>query len=287
MFGNRYEDYTYSTNLQRGIMFWLDEGLVEQGFWFSSTIPSYAGDRDLSILVPTTIEGQYDFSHKALVWQTGVTTSFGVASKPSGIYIDGDFSVNDDSVYHIDYHNGRVNFTTAGWASVVRTYGADPTITADYHAKTFKVFYDTNNSVKAYLSYISDRWLSSTIIEEKEYKFPIIVSNFRNQRVKPYEMGGTRYLDMNYNIFVATDSKEQRDEVADILIKQEDIKIPSRVWKDMYNTDGQILYSSTSGYIGDCTAWKPVWINKIEEKRFQQSLYFAEFLVNLTLVGIT
>jgi hypothetical protein len=55
----------------------------------------------------------------------------------------------------------------------------------------------------------------------------------------------------------------------------------------MYNDAGQILYSSTSGYIADCTAWKPVWINKIEEKRFQQSLYFAEFLVNLTLVGIT
>jgi len=276
--GIRNTNYIYSRNLHHGLMFWLDEGLVEQGFYVDVRRPHYAGQTDLSILTATDASQEYKFAYDRLIWQTSVFATFQTLTRISGVYIGSDFYANDGASYTIDYHNGYINFSSF--------VDVDDTVTADYYAKQVYVAYQNDDAITAMIDYISANWDTDLNIETLDYKLPILVGGFTNRSVEGYELGGTKEYVLDYRLILFSDSQEIRDSVSDIIMKQEGVAPPTRIWVDMYDDNGILLYNTTDEYLTACDGWRAFWVENINELRFERmGVWVSEFSLDVRVVG--
>ncbi len=283
--GNRSLDKTVSKNIHYNMMFWLDEGLVEKGFWVNITSDFYMGNTNL-YEVKQLDTNVYKFAYDRLIWETSVPSVFGNATRFSGVYVNGYPYANISSNYITDYHQGTITFNSSVWNGIVSSYGASPTITASYHAKQVYVNYDNNDLLKSQMGYIIQNYDKTINFEELPIKLPMIAGTLDSQKIFPYEIGGTRYIRVGYSLLVITDNQESRDQIADMILQQQDMRLPSRVWKPLYNEDNCLQYDTIDQYINDCDEWRATYIERIDEKRYGNGPYFADYNIALKVIGV-
>ena len=278
-------DYTISTNLHYNFMFWLDEGLVECGL-FSTIQSAYNSSSDLRELTKTR-EGVYKFALPRLIWQTGVQTPNGIASRFSGITVDGQFYPNISSNYAVDYHNGYLYFTDSTWSNIVNQYGNNPTVyCSSYDVKNYYVVYSNNDTVRQAVNYISKDWINATF-DKFDIKSPIICGGWYDTNIQPYELGGTRLTAATYNLLVISPTAQQRDLVTDIIMRQKDVMPPSIIWSSLYDDNANILYNTTEEFLNNSQRWRKWWIDEIHAVRMEHRIYITEFSIDIKIIGIS
>lgn len=284
MVGNRSFDKTTSKNIHYTVMFWLDEGLLEKGFYVNITSDYYMGNKNFHNLQQVE-NNVYEFPLQKLVWQSSLNTDFGQISRFSGLYVEGNYYANTTSNYITDYHSGHVTFSDSVWNNITNLYGSSPSVAANYCAKEIYVNYDNNDVLKAQMSYIINNYDKDINFEELPIKLPMIAGTLNSQKLFPYEIGGTRYIRTGYSILVVTDTQEMRDQIGDLILKQKDVRLPSRNWKPLYNESNVLQYDTTDQYINDCSLWREIYIEDIDEKRYGNGPYFADYDVVINIVG--
>ena len=300
--GNRYTTHTFSRNLHYNMMFFFDEGLVEKGFYTHIQDPYTVGTTNLAKLIATTDANVYDFPFDRLVWQTGITTSFGTTIsgvRNVKVYNSAnveqlDIDINNATYsdwFWVDYHNGQLIFNDASASGdiptvLTNTYGAGWYLKTDYYAKQVYVAYQNDKGIVSMLDYITTTWDSDLNLSTSDYKFPILVGGLNDNTTVPYEIGGTKSMDVNYKAILLSDTQEMRDMVCDMISMQKEVMPPSRIWGDMYDSDGKIQYSSLQGYMAGCSTWYDFRIEDLRAVRFGENIYAAEFDINILVIGV-
>ena len=278
-------EYTLSQNLHTNFMFWLDEGLVEAGFW-QRIDGMYNSTSDLRALEKQE-DGIYKFPLPRLIWQTGVSTLAGQVERLSGIYVDGNFYSNDSSNYTIDYHNGFLLFNDSAWQNIVNLYGNSPTIlVSSYDAKSVYVVYNNTHDIYATLGKITKDWETASL-EEFGYMTPICIGGIKRSTVQPYELGGTRETYLEYGLLVLSNNQDDADKISDILVRQKDVEPPSIQWSGLYNDDGTLMFTDTYDVYSKSKPWRRWWIEDIEGIRFGDKIFATEFNIAIHLLGVT
>ena len=277
-------DYTLSANLHHNIMFWLDEGLVEAGF-YNNIQGYYNSSSDLRVLSQYD-NSTYQFGVERLIWQSGVSTVNGDISRFSGLYVEGNYYPNDSSYYNVDYHNGLVTFNDSTWNTIISTYGSSPAVTvSSYYAKSFYVVYNNDSTIYNTIGLISNDWGAGTL-DHYGFSNPIICGGIKATTLEPYEMGGTKLTKLNYSILVLTQDAYTRDRVADLITKQKYAMPPSFIWSGLYDGNGYLLYDTTYQVIDRATRWRKWWFDDIRAVIFEDKIYAAEFDIDISIIGI-
>lgn len=275
--------YIYGRNLHYNLMFVIDEGLVQMGYFNRVQYAGLSGDPRI---LEMESEGIYRFAYPRLIWQSSIDTLQGTAYRFSGLYVEGDFYVNNTNNYIVDYHNGYVYFNSSVWNNIVSTYGNNPTVScSSYDVKQYYVVYENTKEIAASLNSLIERWTEEGSIDFK-IPIPAIIGGVRERTVQPYEIGGTKITEMRYNLLVLSNSAEYRDRISDVIVSQKDMMFPSIVWSGLYNSSGILMYNTIDEVYNSNDRWRKWWIEDVSERVIDGKLYISEFDLLINIIGI-
>ena len=230
-----------SQNIVHGIIDFYNWALLEVGNYQNVTINPqtsgvYGGQkyRLRPAIDPRFTNGQVWEGYTGdWVWESGST--FTPASiQVSGVYIGGSFYESDDATYshYVDYKRGRIVFDSAiAITSVVTTEYSPRIITfMDSDARPAKrAMYDAYRvDDDNYLNTQSGNW---NVLSDLRRELPFVaVSISPKGTYRPYQIGGGQLGEIDIYYYVFSQDKFWRDQMCDILGRQNDkaIWLPNR-----------------------------------------------------------
>jgi hypothetical protein len=194
---------------------YFDWGLLNIGAFFN--ISRQVGARGILTLStdPDYTAGTVWESTRAnWVWETGIAYS----TQPTtitGIYINSIFTANDNSVYKVDYTNGRIIFNSPQSSSSI--------IELNYAYKVYN-FYDADTDWfrQVVFDVIDEPSLTELLAVNRVYLPAIIVEYVPRGQMVPYQIGTAvdRHQDQDFLFHIISDSYQFRNKVVDVLLKQ-------------------------------------------------------------------
>jgi len=224
----------YSQNLFWGLQQWLNwNGLYIGAFQnidHTNASGILGGDFSQLRLVrdPRYTSGQvWETFRSDIVWETGVSFT-PEPTKMSGVFVDNVWkeTASETGAYthYIDYHNGRVVFTSAiSTSAVVKSDFAHRTMSfVDANEPWFQelLFESYRIERSDYLAAGSGQFDQLAEIKRQLPVCGLELANDRSQR--PYQLGGGQWVDQDVLMYICTENKRERDQWLDALSMQND-----------------------------------------------------------------
>lgn len=298
-FGKR----TASSILVENLSYWMNVSFLEQGAYtnIEKDQENYLGE-DLSELKQIDDgswgEGYiYQSKFKNWVYEDGINYPSSM-SKPticSGIWVGNDFHHKDiasgDMSFSIDYLNGRVMFFTpygpdyAYGSGVPNGSGSIP-IKAEFSYKDIYIISEEDDVDEAVVSQAMSNPYGSGLSypTESEVPLPVISITERNLDFIPKQLGGFKIGQHAVSCNVYATNKTDRNGLCDVLVQQENKKVPTIDWSTSetplneygdINTSFSGVYEARSAY-----PWKDTYIQNArcskDYDKFTEGVVFYE-----------
>lgn len=220
-----------SQNLLHGTIDFFNWGFLNIGAFQNITITPpvsgvYGGQkyRLRPVKDPNFSDGQvWEGFRGNWVWETGVTFETSPI-RVSGVYVGGNYKTSTDSIYghYVDYKRGRVVFSgVVPTTSVVTAQFSPRTITfVDSETPYVRKILENINQVQRgeYLNFGSGNWNTNY---DQRLELPIVAVNVGSKNsYRGYQIGGGQYINTDIIFQVISDNKFYRDQICDILGRQ-------------------------------------------------------------------
>lgn len=293
----------YFQVLHKSLLFWLDEGFLENGFYRHVPSGCYDGGTDLSMLVQNSENtSQFDFPLRNIVWQSSVVAGTTTISRPYTYYISEEDGTSRTAyntslpaltdLFFVDYHNGLLlcNPSSTYFGDVYdyfeSNFGEGFHIQTDYYAKEIDVVYDQKR-VAPMLEYVEANWDANLDMARFGRKLPILTASVRRCSSRPYEQGGTQYIDVDYSLTVMTQDIAKLSFISYLFYANKNKTIPTRKYGALYDSNPKLLYDSSYAYMAAFSSWNAVQITQFEEVRGERNgLHVAEYDLGLRITGL-
>lgn len=222
--------------LESNFKLFFDWSFLKIGAWFDATIPNsgtiYGNLNPPSKLLlvddPSYIDGQvWQGIRKDWVWESGVSYSGNIPINISGCYVNNAFVPYEDSIFHVDYPQGRIVFDTAkpktSNIQINYSYRYVQVYRSSDSPWFNKIQYPSLDNSQSEIQQLSTgEW---SIAGNQRIQLPaIVIESVPRSRSRPYELGNSSlWLEQDIVFYILAENKNDRNKLLDILRLQQDI----------------------------------------------------------------